>query len=573
MQNGCNFNLCMYFQNLLDTKEFSKFSCCPQEYHIQVYLENFLQENKSIEKEELQLYFRNKSPKVRLIAAKLYIKLYGYDKSCKFCYYDPFYRVRLLSVPHIKLGKLLDMMEDENVSVKIAVLEQLIHRDIVYQKKIYVLNNIGKCIVHPNMNIRLLAAKLLGTFVGLEPETMDILLSKKDEEVKDKNICGLVVYGLEDEFSEVRQSTIESLFYLSNESTISKTFEYFIDTLNDESIDVRRTTLSCIKKILEKYKLVVDYESTKQICFLFKENDCSIRNNIVQIISRLGYKDIECILEIIESVHKHLSRADILKIFLYLFKNNTELIFNNIGRFYQYSPFLEHQTVLTDTKYFCILLIISLCTFNGLKIKLDRNTRKHIRYIIQELSTSVNCELANLKDFIKDSLAKFIESKAHQGRFEEIFRKRKQAPDFYKFAVRLTKYLKGDRSKILKLNYLFSNINLSKRVLENDLNLIAFIYDLDFELIKQINNDIILINEPIIKNECVIDFEFSIETPFTNASLVLEDDKGRRIVFSMDSTLKISILNENSSWFKYYLEVDGNGSRFVISKVKTISKC
>lgn len=566
------FTVCKYYQNLLGTTDFDVYNCCLYEYHIQIYLTHLLETNKNIEKEELKQYLTSKWPKVRHLAVRIYQKQFDDEYLDQFrC--DPFYRVRLLAIQNCNLDNLLKSVEDENIAVKIAALKEIEKRELDNDEIINVLCSVGKCIVHRDMSVRKVTARLLRIFVGLKPETLEMMLSKKDEDVKTKNLCGLIIYGLEDEFSEVRKSTIESLYYLSNDSTVSKTFESFIDSLNDESIDVRRTTSDCIRKLLMNYKLIVDLESTKQICFLLKEEDGEIRDNIVQIISKLGYKDIECIIEIIEGICLGLSRRDIMKILLCIFRNNTELVFNNIDRFYKYSPFVEHQIVLSDTKYFCRLLLISFCTFNNFKIKLDRNTKRHIRYVIQEMSTSTNFELVNLKDLTKDLIVKYIEDKDSRNRIDELLKKRTKMPDFFKFAKRLIKYLKKEEDKLIliKLNYLYSNLNFTKEIVEDIEKLVEFIYDLDFEYIKRTDNNIFITNEPIIKEGQVVDFEFQIDSPFKEAKLVLEDDRRRIMRFNSEKYLKTSFLNDGIKFLKYYLEIKEVDRSFVISKLYTFS--
>ncbi|EOB12634.1 hypothetical protein NBO_389g0005 [Nosema bombycis CQ1] len=220
--------------------EFAKLSCCPEDYHILTYLEHALANGTNLKKVDITRFFTNKKPKVRLLAVNLCFKYYGYDNSLNFTILDPFYRIRLFAIPHIKFSELKFMIDDENVNVKQAVLEEIMNRKVSYKKKITIFSNLGKCIVHPNLNIRLITAKLLHIFEGLKLPLMEQLLSKNDEEVVTKSICGLIVYGLEDEYAEVRKSTIKSLFILTNKANIHKTFSYFVDSLNDESFDVRQ---------------------------------------------------------------------------------------------------------------------------------------------------------------------------------------------------------------------------------------------------------------------------------------------------------------------------------------------
>ncbi|EOB11444.1 hypothetical protein NBO_1176gi001, partial [Nosema bombycis CQ1] len=401
--------------------DFSVFSCCPEDYHILTYLEHALANGTNLKKVDITRFFTNKKPKVRLLAVNLCFKYYGYDNSLNFTILDPFYRIRLFAIPHIKFSELKFMIDDENVNVKQAVLEEIMNRKVSLKKKITIFSNLGKCIVHPNLNIRLITAKLLHIFEGLKLSLMEQLLSKNDEEVVTKSICGLIVYGLEDEYAEVRKSTINSLFILTNEANIHKTFSYFVDSLNDESFDVRKSAIDCIEKLSSKFKILVDLETIQQICFLIKEESKEITQIIVSVLQNLKFKDIEVLTEIIENIYRKLSREDILSILISIFRNNTEIIINNIDRFYKYSPFLEQQIVLTDNKYFCSLVLVSLCVFNKIPLKLDPNSKKHVGFIIQEISITKKNNLKNLNDFTKDCLIKYIESEGKLRNIERLF--------------------------------------------------------------------------------------------------------------------------------------------------------
>ncbi|WUR02917.1 transportin-1-like [Vairimorpha necatrix] len=240
------FNVCLYSRALQTRVQspYKDYKCvsCNINNHIYLYIEYLF--NNEIIKTEVFSELTNTNSKIRHIALLYSIKYFGISSIPKHLKNDPFFKIRKECIENLNIQDLIFYLDDVNDEIILKALEVLLER---YCKFIEYFNDtqkfkeldtkikendknfkttpnkfkeidksdleslckkVTKFMTSQNNQIRILTSKLISIFYNLDIEIFYKLLFKKVE----NDISGTIVYGLEDEISQVRKNTIISLY-------------------------------------------------------------------------------------------------------------------------------------------------------------------------------------------------------------------------------------------------------------------------------------------------------------------------------------------------------------------------
>lgn len=478
---------------------FGDFDCqsCTVDNHIYIFIEH-LYKNKIVNK-SVKDFLKSDNTKIRH-AAVIYCKKILDDKNIlKFMQDDPFYKIRKLCIDTLNGEGLISYFDDVNDEILIKVLEVLYQRYFEY--KVYfndletkettkftenldlLFVKLTDCMTHTNIQIRILTSKLISILYKLDLKTLKHMLFKNT----DNNISGIIVYGLEDECSLVRKNTIISLYIFYKEvilnlqkkgkdykKIVKILVEYFINTINDEDIQVRNTAIHFFSEMtcISKFKLNNDF--IIQISYnliktnrLFKEDF-----DLLKIFRNIRFKSADVFFMVVQKLTYILESKILVQTLYEMFNNNLQFVCKKLRTFTIYA---EQEQELFNKDF--IVRILTLCVLKqNFSIKRKSNLEKYFLYI------DLLCKQPDRLSVMKDNLIHLIRNE----KYKDVFKIKNSKDDTINFMILLYKGLQRKNiNGLIKLNNKFKNVNLSKSILLDRESLEKWIKNIDLNIIKK----------------------------------------------------------------------------------------
>ncbi|CAO3663696.1 unnamed protein product [Umbelopsis ramanniana] len=109
----------------------------------------------------------------------------------------------------------------------------------------------------------------------------DFDVESEEFRILDSGACGAFVHGLEDEYKEVRNASIDSICELCmyNDQFTTKAVDFLVDMFNDEIDQVRLNAIHSLRKIGKRTKLVLDADQLEIVIGALEDADKTARES------------------------------------------------------------------------------------------------------------------------------------------------------------------------------------------------------------------------------------------------------------------------------------------------------
>eukprot|EP01091_Cochliopodium_minus_P011548 TRINITY_DN3302_c0_g1_i1.p1 TRINITY_DN3302_c0_g1~~TRINITY_DN3302_c0_g1_i1.p1 ORF type:complete len:1024 (+),score=285.45 TRINITY_DN3302_c0_g1_i1:266-3073(+) len=136
-----------------------------------------------------------------------------------------------------------------------------------------------------------------------EIDSSEVSITKEDI-----GAVGAFVHGLEDEFSQVRSASVDSICELSlkNNTFATKAVDFLVDMFNDEIESVRVNSVSSLRKIAEKVTL--SEEHFKVVLYLLEDSSQRVRFAIHNLLGCIQQSDALCLSQTVTSMLDSIKR-------------------------------------------------------------------------------------------------------------------------------------------------------------------------------------------------------------------------------------------------------------------------
>lgn len=142
----------------------------------------------------------------------------------------------------------------------------------------------------------------------------------KDFHLFESSACGAIIHGLEDEFWDVRNATINSLreLALCCKEFALDSIEFVVDVFNDEIDKVRMNSVYSLHQICQKHNISLNDDHLEVILNILDDKTVSLRNCAQKLLCSFDFKSDASMLFLLDNLHKNLSKfpEDDMEIFL-----------------------------------------------------------------------------------------------------------------------------------------------------------------------------------------------------------------------------------------------------------------
>ncbi|XP_069683725.1 integrator complex subunit 4 [Periplaneta americana] len=201
--------------------------------------------------------------------------------------------------------------------------------------------------------------------------------------------CGAFVHGLEDEYQEVRNASVDSLCSLSlnNPQFAQMSLDFLVDMFNDEIEDVRLKAIDSLTKI-SKYTVLRE-DQLETILGALKDFSIDVREGLHKMLSacRLSSKGClqMCVESLLDNLKKYpMDRRSTWRCLQKIGQAHPELTLPLVPELLAIHPFFDTpEPDVEDPAYICILILV----FNSAQhcptmLQLfEEHTLKHYSYL------------------------------------------------------------------------------------------------------------------------------------------------------------------------------------------------
>ncbi|KAG5874600.1 hypothetical protein JTB14_032997 [Gonioctena quinquepunctata] len=282
-----------------------------------------------------------------------------------------------------------------------------------------------------SMNVRMLAAKLLGSMSLVSPKFLNQTLDKKlmsnmrrkrtahelawenvtsgewasgkkwaddaPKEVIDADsvslmssgACGAFVHGLEDEFLEVRSAAVESLCQLSisNPQFANLALDFLVDMFNDEIEDVRLKAIDSLRLISEH--IILRDDQLETILGALEDFSEEVREGLHRMLASCKMSTSAglkmCVEKLLENLKRYpQDKRSTFRCLQRVGSQHPELVLPLVPQFLNIHPFFDTaEPDVENAQYICLLILILNAAQHSLAIVqlLEPHTLRHYLYL------------------------------------------------------------------------------------------------------------------------------------------------------------------------------------------------
>ncbi|KAI8968585.1 armadillo-type protein [Mycotypha africana] len=147
----------------------------------------------------------------------------------------------------------------------------------------------------------------------------DIDVESDEFHLLDSGACGAFIHGLEDEFMEVRNASIDSICELCmyNENLTKKAAEFLVDMFNDDIEKIRLNAIQSLRKIGSRTVLEFDEEQLEIAVGAFEDSDPIARQSAHELLTVIRLTEQESLVTLLTAMEANIKRypTDILSIY------------------------------------------------------------------------------------------------------------------------------------------------------------------------------------------------------------------------------------------------------------------
>ncbi|KAI8088775.1 armadillo-type protein [Halteromyces radiatus] len=202
----------------------------------------------------------------------------------------------------------------------------------------------------------------------------DFNVDSEEFRILDSGACGAFIHGLEDEYQEVRNASIDSICELCmyHGSLIKQAVLCLVDMFNDEIDKVRINAIQSLRKIGSKATLKFDSEELEVALGAFEDSDRVARqaaHDLMKVARLFNANDLEkLLLALMANVKRYPEdKLSILRCLCEVGKKHSDFISNDVSLvpslLHLDKRFLAREQPISDYTYTSsVILIINACT-------------------------------------------------------------------------------------------------------------------------------------------------------------------------------------------------------------------
>ncbi|XP_076056022.1 integrator complex subunit 4 [Oratosquilla oratoria] len=176
--------------------------------------------------------------------------------------------------------------------------------------------------------------------------------------------CGAFVHGLEDEFLEVRNASLDSIsaLALNNSVFANQCLDFLVDMFNDEIEEVRLKAIKVMQQISCHFTLRAD--QLEEILQALKDFALDIRENLHTLLSSCRLSTTSCVTMCVTSLLDNLrrypqDRRSIHRCLRSLGSNHPELVLALVPQLLLTHPYFDGvEPSVQDGEYICKLILV-----------------------------------------------------------------------------------------------------------------------------------------------------------------------------------------------------------------------
>ncbi|KAI8050036.1 armadillo-type protein [Thamnidium elegans] len=212
----------------------------------------------------------------------------------------------------------------------------------------------------------------------------DIDVQSNEFHLLDSGACGSFIHGLEDEFQEVRNASIDSICELSmyNEQLTKKAVEFLVDMFNDDIDKIRLNAIQSLRKIGTRCTLEFDEEQLEIAVGALEDSDPLARHathDLFTVVRLTHQSSLNTLLEALDANMKRYP-IDVLSIYrclCHIGKRHEDYIEDLVPSLLKLDKrYLPKEANVEDQMYTAyVILIVNACVTNP---KMLNNLPKYI---------------------------------------------------------------------------------------------------------------------------------------------------------------------------------------------------
>ncbi|KAI9267519.1 armadillo-type protein [Helicostylum pulchrum] len=212
----------------------------------------------------------------------------------------------------------------------------------------------------------------------------DIDVQSNEFHLLDSGACGSFIHGLEDEFQEVRNASIDSICELSmyNEELTKKAVEFLVDMFNDDIDKIRLNAIQSLRKIGTRCMLEFDEEQLEISVGALEDSDPLARHATHDLFTVVRLTHQSSLTTLLEALGANMKRypIDVLSIYrclCHIGKRHEDYIEDLVPSLLKLDKrYLPKEANVEDQMYTAyVILIVNACVTNP---KMLNNLPKYI---------------------------------------------------------------------------------------------------------------------------------------------------------------------------------------------------
>lgn len=555
-------------------------------HHLVVYLENALHTLCKVSRNDAAVLLCHESQKVRKVALQLCYKCFPRMRIPPSLQEDPSHSVRemyLLHTRHLQTSTLIGQTEDENPGVKVAAMKRLMEHAESPPLQMSVLRCMCRAVSDRNVAIRVYATEAIGMFKGLSDDVVERLLDKQTGGHEEKEICGALVYGIEDECLEVRKNTIGSVYLLATAGNIPRVFSFLADALNDDDEGLRKLCVHYLRMLAEAHVLCVEQEIVDQICGCFRERSDELKDDVVHLLSSLRYESTDVFDILALQVDRSVEAAKVFGCIRRIVSRNRRLFLSDMGKFYEHTCVAQIESSLSDSRYVARLVVLDELRRKGRGPELSKTVEDHLLFLRIMDSREPSSGCSGGSEFFRDILLQFLLEKKHgqdtERHYSRLFSGHGVSNNdsfafircLYKGVVR---WMGSGNDKLLrKIPHMFTNCSLDISSINDVDDIVRYVEGLDLDSIRSRRYQIDVQSNVMVRPAMPIRFSICVVLDETSPDLAVKVGTTGRpwLYFPAREKIDVCIFESNVSVIYCFIAKLLDNEEIRVSELKTVT--
>ncbi|GAB5592096.1 hypothetical protein Unana1_06996 [Umbelopsis nana] len=198
----------------------------------------------------------------------------------------------------------------------------------------------------------------------------DFDVESEEFRILDSGACGAFVHGLEDEYKEVRNASIDSICELCmhNDQFTTKAVDFLVDMFNDEIDEVRLNAIHSLRKIGTRTRLVMHPDQLEIVIGALEDADTASRNGTHDLLRVVRLSTRSSLSVLLDSLRANMDRYSEDQLSIYrclrdIGRTHADYIEKMVPDLLKYDKkYLPREANADDPNYIgYIILIVNAC--------------------------------------------------------------------------------------------------------------------------------------------------------------------------------------------------------------------